>query len=245
MAMQRHGDPSPRRDAWTWRGLIGLIVLVLGSGPGAEAQSRTFTDTTGRTLEAEIMDATESTVQVRRADGRVFAIVLETLSAEDRAHVAAWRTERAFAFGGIEVAARRVRLDTERVQTRSSTKKAEDWCYKLTIANKSRADLDGLTIEYRVFYIDDTAKADRNELPWKRKNGRTVLATLAAGTSTEVQTITVPLEVVVLKPGHTYSGTRKRRVEDTLAGIWVRVRRGNEVLHEFADPTSLMKSEPW
>lgn len=245
MPAMLHFRSAAGRGGLRWGWMRWLVSAVAFAGSLAEAQTRTFTDTAGRAMLAEIMDATETMVQVRRDDGRVFEIPLETLSAEDRAHIAAWRTKRAFAFGGIEVAARRVRLDTEKVQTRSSTKKTEEWCYKLTIANGSRLDLSGLTVEYRVFFVDDTAKADRDELPLKRKNGRTALPTLAAGTTTEVQTTIVTLEVIQLKPGRTYSGTSKRKVEDSLAGIWVRVRRDGEVLHEFADPTTLIESEPW
>lgn len=245
MATARPGELTGRCDRSSWRWfawLVAVLALALGS---IAAENRTFTDTSGRTMEAEIMDATETTVQVRRTDGRVFVIALEKLSDDDRTFIATWRTQRALAFGGIAVTAHRVRLDSEREQTRSSTKKSEEWCYKLSIANKSRLDLADLTVEYRVFYIDDTAKADRDELPLKRKSGRTALARLAAGETTEVQTITVPLEIVVLKPGHHYTGTNRNRVEDTLAGIWVRIRRGNEVLSEFADPTTLIKTEPW
>lgn len=224
--------------------MTGLALWLAFAEP-AFAQSHTFTDTSGRTMVAEIMDATDTSVRVRREDGRVFEIALATLAESDRTFVAAWRTQRDFAFGGLEVTAARVRLDVDRTQTRSSTKKTEDWCYRISIANRSRTDLTGLTLEYRLFFVDDVLKADRDELPLKRKSGRAALATLAAGASAEVKTALVTLQIVQLKPGHRYSGTTKRRVEDSLAGIWVRVARQGEVLHEFASPTTLMKSENW
>jgi hypothetical protein len=226
--------------------LLGLLLTAwFATAPSASAQARTFTDTGGRTMIAEIMDATEATVRVRRDDGRVFEIAQATLSAGDREFIAAWRLKREFAFGGVTIGAQRVRLETERTQTRSSTKKDESWCYKLTLTNRSRADLSGLRVEYRVFYVDDTAQADRDELPLKRKAGRTTLAEFGPGAATEVQTTVVELQVTELKPGQRYSGTGKRKVEDSLAGIWVRLYRGGELLHEFADPTTLPKDETW
>ncbi len=242
--------PSASRNALPDRGRLLVVFALVFAGLSLPRRSlaaewRTFTDTTGRTIVAEIMEASDDTVRVRREDGRVFAIALENLSADDRTFVEAWRHRRAFAMGGLEVTTHRVRLDSDRKQIRPRTRKTENWCYKVTIANHSQADLSGLTIEYRVFYVADSAKAEHDELPLERKRGRATLRRLAAGADAEVQTTGVALQIIQLKPGYRYIGTSKRRVEDKLAGIWVRVLRNGEILREFADPSTLVASEPW
>lgn len=237
-----------RFPAWKICACLWASAASLGTAPAATAATagwHEFTDTSGRTLLGEIMEANDTTVRVRRDDGQVFDLPLETLSAADRTHVDAWRTRRDFAFGGIEVSAHRVRLEVERVESRSRIRKTEDWCYKLAIANRSKADLTGLTVEYRIFFVDDTPHADRDELPLQRESGRIPLGVLAAGTVTEVQTTVATLELEQAKPGSRTRKRGKRRVEDALAGVWVRVMREGAILHEFADPTTLPRTESW
>jgi hypothetical protein len=53
------------------------------------------------------------------------------------------------------------------------------------------------------------------------------------------------LKSTVLKPGHRYTGTAKRKVEDELVGVWVRVVHQGKVLQEFASPGTLQKTQSW
>jgi hypothetical protein len=226
------------------RGLLLAWAVLSLAGPAA-AEPRTFTDREGRSITAEIVDTTSSVVRIRRDDGRLFEIAKSTLSTADLEYVAEWERQRDFAFGGIEVATRRARLESDRSNTKSSARHDEVWCYRITIKNGSRARLEGLTAEWRVFYIDDTAKAVRDKLPLKRLNGRTNLGVLEAGGSTEVETSTVRLQTVERKAGQGGGGSGKRKIEDSLEGVWVRVLRGSEVVAEYSSPGSLQKTEAW
>jgi hypothetical protein len=58
-------------------------------------EMRTFTDSSGRHIEAEVTDATESSVTVLMKDGRKFTLSLEKLSEEDQQFVTDWRNRRA------------------------------------------------------------------------------------------------------------------------------------------------------
>ena len=51
-------------------------------------QARTWTDTLGRTLEADFVSATPTEVNVRRSDGRTLSLPIAKLCAEDLAYVA-------------------------------------------------------------------------------------------------------------------------------------------------------------
>jgi len=66
-----------------------LACLTIGAG-----QARTFTDASGRTIEAEIIeyDGGES-VKIRRGDAQEFSLPLARLSAEDQAYIRAWEPE--------------------------------------------------------------------------------------------------------------------------------------------------------
>jgi hypothetical protein len=220
-------------------------VAALCACFGADAQMRTFTDTQGRTITAELVDSTVSTVRIRRDDGRTFEIEKSVLGPADLEFVAAWEQKRAFAYGGLEIAARRVRLESDRRQTKSSVKKEETWCWKVDLRNGSRATLEGLAVEWRVFYKDDTARADTAKLPLKRQQGRTPVGTLEPGATVEIQTSPLVLQSTELRPGRVYADTNKRKVEDSLEGVWIRLVRGREVLAEHAMPSDLPRRADW
>lgn len=65
-----------------------LIAAILATClPNSGAAPRMWTSTAGQSFEGEMQSATESTVKVRRSDGRTFDIPLEKLSDGDRAFV--------------------------------------------------------------------------------------------------------------------------------------------------------------
>jgi len=206
---------------------------------------RTFTDREGKTIAAELIEADADSVRIRRDDGVIFDLPRERLSDPDQKFIDQWLRERAFAYGGIEVNAWRVRLKSDRDQTKSSVRTTEEWCYKFSVQNHSRMTLDQLTVEYRIFWIDDRANIKSENLPRLRVEGSETIPALAPRAIAELTTKTIPLRSTELRPGRRYAGTGKHRVEDSLAGIWIRVMDDGVVLHEFARPSRLTKEERW
>jgi len=70
--------------------LAGLLVAI--SAPRLDA--RTFTSSSGKKLEAEIVSATESKVELKTDKGKTYKVPLTKLSKEDREFVAEWRKEQ-------------------------------------------------------------------------------------------------------------------------------------------------------
>jgi hypothetical protein len=206
---------------------------------------RTFTDIEGRTIEAEVLDATATEVQIRRDDGRVFDFPRARLSNADQEFIDDWLRERAFAFGGLELSCWRVRLDAERSETPSTREIKEQWCYKVSLKNESRTDFDDLTVVYRVFHRAGVIRKKKDNPPLQREEGRIPVGTLPAGKEVQIQTDAIELNVSQLKIGWKYRGTGKRRVEDSLEGFWCRVMSGDEVLKEFANPSDLPRKQAW
>jgi predicted peptidase len=69
----------------TARRLAAAILLL---GTAFTLTARTWTSADGRTLEGEFVSATETTVTIKRKDGKSFTIALDKLSPEDREFVA-------------------------------------------------------------------------------------------------------------------------------------------------------------
>lgn len=230
---------GPRRAFF--RSLLFAGAVAIAAASSFAAETRTFTDNTGRKIEAEIVDVTESDVQLRRNDGQIFEIPIAVLAPADRDFVDAWRFKRAFAMGGLEISAHRVLVGAARTETGSTRKSDEKWRFTITVANKSRLNLEGLAIEYRVFYVDDKPGLDEDELPLKRIKGSTKIAGLATGAEASVETSVVKLQITRSNSGP----PDKRKVEDSLKGIWVRVLHGRTVLQEFSNPSKLATTQVW
>ena len=73
-----------------------LVLLTAGTlaAPTVSAESRTWTDVRGRTIDATLVSATDQAVIVKLAkNGKEFTIALSKLSAKDRTFVEEWRKE--------------------------------------------------------------------------------------------------------------------------------------------------------
>jgi len=78
----------------------------------ARGEMRTFTDVQGRTLQAEITEATDTAVKVKLRNGQLSEIPLDRLSDGDKVHVATWREmqgKNAEERAAAEAAAKRAR----------------------------------------------------------------------------------------------------------------------------------------
>ncbi len=71
---------------------LGVLLIASVSLP---AHARTWTDTQGRTIEAEFVKASGPTVTIRRTDGLVFDLPLTGLSPADRDYLARQQTSAA------------------------------------------------------------------------------------------------------------------------------------------------------
>jgi hypothetical protein len=58
-----------------------------GSGEDTAGDIRTWTDTSGKTVEAAIVDVKDGTVRLRLPDGKIASVALDRLCDEDRAYI--------------------------------------------------------------------------------------------------------------------------------------------------------------
>lgn len=211
----------------------------------ASSAFRTFTDLEGRKIEAELLEANKTDVRIRRDDGRVFDLQRSRLIQADQDYIDEWLRERAFAFGGIDISTWRIRKGSKRSEAKSTTNIEEDWCYKITITNNSRADLGNLSIEYRVYYREDAIRKTKESHSVLHDDGKASIGLLAARDEVQLETNAIVLDVEQLKIGWKHRGTGKRRVEDSLEGIRLRIFSNGELLKEYASPTNLPEKFSW
>lgn len=212
----------------------------------AQAEPRTFTDTQGRKLNAELIDATLTHAKIRRTDGQIFDLKLETLCDADRAYVVAWSQRRAAqAPVALRIATSQFKQTAKREQSIAALSRTEDAGYVVTVHNDSRTALENVRAEYRIYMLDDRHGAKKSEMALKNRSGSERIALLQPKAAVDFKTETLTLQRYELKADWVYVDGAKKKVADQLAGIWLKVYRADGTqIGEYASSESL-KKETW
>jgi hypothetical protein len=75
---------------WVRYGALCIGLSLFSAAQGATT-THAFTEPGGATLAGEVLSVKNGEVAVRRADGKVFSLDVQSLTAEDRAYVATWK----------------------------------------------------------------------------------------------------------------------------------------------------------
>lgn len=131
-----------------------LLGLAFGLAPfGANAESRTFTSADGKSMEAEIVSATDAEVTVKLAATQRqvrFPIVL--LSEEDQAYVRNWAEENETF--NLRIEAKKQTTGSETTTKGDTKTNVRSYLYGVSVLNWGRNDLDNAMIKYRIFTED-------------------------------------------------------------------------------------------
>jgi hypothetical protein len=68
-----------------------LLFTMLLAARSAQAELRSFKNSKGEEIKAELISATETHAELKRGDGKKFTVALTTLSGEDQTWIAEWR----------------------------------------------------------------------------------------------------------------------------------------------------------
>jgi hypothetical protein len=129
-----------------------VIVAVLFPGLSLRAELRTFRNTKGEEIKAEMLDATDSRAELKREDGKKFSVPLTSLSEADRKWIAEWRkTHKRFKVE-MTAATRKGNSRTEKgAAFDGKDVRGNDCWYVLNFNNKTAEPLAGLRVEYIIF----------------------------------------------------------------------------------------------
>ena len=253
-------------------GCLTLFVVLLSlAGPG-HAETLTLIDKQGRSIKADVIGLESEIVKIKREDGRSFDLSLDTLSDESRKELDAWAKREADkppAAGTIEVSAARGKFNSTKTQqtetfvtrytdgssktdTRIRYTVQEDWGFSLTVSNKSLKRIEGLRVEYKLFG-ENAVSSGRIGLSGPFGPGSRVGP--AGRARSDIST--VPIErlkardQVVFKT-NTLTFTKSYLQGETipsvgsqLQGVWVRIYRGDVLVHEASSPETLRLSKEW
>jgi len=137
----------------------GMIVAALLTGMGATAEEpyRTLTDRQGRSIDARIIRYNEAdrSATIHPKGRSAITVPISTFSDEDQAYIIDWSHEQAFLDERILLMEISPIEKFDRYNVRKDDHGEEKGFYHyfiIKLANKSTVDLEGLTLEYVIFY---------------------------------------------------------------------------------------------
>jgi hypothetical protein len=209
------------------------VILTAGWVRAADAPGgavRTFTNTAGKTVQAEVVNVDNDTVYLKRVDGKSFQLVIDTLSTADQDYVRDWAVQQALHSGSpiFEISASPERGTT----TTSGYYVGWSEGYKVKLSNQSTLHLLSPTIEYIMYNLEV-------DVTTVRTYGSVPLPEIPANDDTTFTT----------KPVHVTqygNGTGEHYVDNKPEGLWVRIYDNkHQLVQEWAEPLDLMKTETW
>jgi hypothetical protein len=247
----------------TYSGRIALyFCLTLAMSTGTlRAETRTLTDTQGRSIQADVVEVRGDQVKIRREDGQFFNLSLEKLSPGDQAELKEWAAQevnkpKAAAPVTLDVQMSRAKFDTEKTERditlstgvlvkKGQTITEEKWGYGIIFTNQGSEPLNDLRAEYLLFATIDNVYVEGKKEGLRRKACLASLDSIAAKDRLDFRTETVSAFKTKYNGNIVSAKTGERSSRETLYGIWLRVYRGEELIYENSLPDGLRKKETW
>lgn len=224
------------------------------------AALRTFTDTKGRKIEAQIVSVAGANVTLKLANGRSSTIPIKLLSENDQMFVKVWADMEKKSPGKKgkprlpENVTYRLLLEVDKERSKKGTKtrenvaevRADEWIYEVELQNRSRVNLEGLEMSYRV-YVDPVASAKLSFLedPPKFYGGRVDIAPVASGRKVLVKTGPAIVKELELDGNRVFNDGSRNDIEDKLEGVWIKIWHGDRKVGEFKSNNSTVKKAKW
>ncbi len=224
--------------------LIWLLIVL----PLARADlPHTWTDTTGRTLNGEFVEANGQEVTVRLENGQTVKIPRAMLSAADLDFADKAQANRPIK---VTIEASRAVFSTKTSKDTQIKTVSDQTGYNVTISSQSLIPGQNLRVEYRIFYrkavqgqsitsqpqvhVAGSESIDKLE-PQGKKSFRTTAVALSKQTP---MTVTSGSTTTI----YTWHNGSQETVADQIDGIWVRVIQNEKIISEYTSSDSLSKA---
>lgn len=143
----------------------------------------------------------------------------------------------------MEVTVQRVTMDREQSRRGAVQERTDQVGYRISINNRSFRDLEDLDVEYTLFVRQDHHGARRSDMRLVGQDGTTTIEALRNLDTFTFETDPVELSSSQLDAGWVYTDGSKRRTEDAVAGLTLRILHDGELLYEMAWPSGFRPPE--
>lgn len=221
-----------------------LAVACFLSPLFCAAEVRTFTNSAGKQIEAELVAVEDEKAVLKLANGRTAPVPLVSLSEEDQAYAKAWREENKDKITQrdlkltIDKKVERIKADRDAAGTKKGEGKGDttETLYKCTLENLSAKTIEGLTANYTIHKRTSTRGADGSDTVTTENHDATDVPKLEPkGT---VEFVAGP-EVCVDFEKSSKKGPSQSQREKVLGIVITLLKDETEILKQ-SDPESLL-----
>ncbi|BCX48006.1 hypothetical protein HAHE_19140 [Haloferula helveola] len=230
--------------------LSSFLVLLLGAS-FSMAEPRTFTNTEGQTVEAELVAVRDGAAVLQLANRSIAKVPLTSLSEADQTFVKEWWEKNKNKLDPMDF---KLEIDknTERIDrkvTKSGggggnknkspvTKKMQkdEISYSCELESYAQRDISDIAVNYTIYKRVSTRDKEGSETTTEEIEGETNIRLLEAKGSTTFETDTVPCEDSS-QTGGNQPRTYKR---ETVIGLVVRLSVGGEQFLEESYPENFL-----
>ena len=204
-------------------------------------QARTFTDSNGKVIEADLISHSGGKVKIKRADGKEFDVDPSVFSKVDQEFIKGWMKKTPeFIDYNLHVEIDKKKLDGDFTDHDYKRVKNEQWYFLLEVTNRSQQTVSNLKIEYRILYTDAARGSYRSSdtEPIRMVEGsQTLKQDLETNRTAIIKTKPVQIDTVDYDYGARY--------KDDLKGCLIRIvgPDGQTILEETKGLS--MKNKTW
>lgn len=223
---------------------IAILLPLVGA-----AESHTWTDTTGRTLNGEFVEANAQEVTVRLENGQTVKIPRTMLSAADLDYADKAQANRPIK---VSIETSRAVFSTKTSNTQQLQTVNDSTGYNVTISNLSLIPGQNLKVEYQIFYRKGVHGKTISSQPQMHQGGSEAIDKIEAQGKKNFRTSTVAIakqtpRSVMSSSGntmitYTWPNGGQETVSDQIDGVWVRVIQNEKVISEYVSSDSLAKA---
>jgi hypothetical protein len=228
-----------------------LAVASLFCTQIAQAEIRTFTNSAGKSIKAELVAMEGEAAVLKLGNGRTAKVPLKSLSAEDQTFIKAWWEKNKNNLNEGDV---RLEFDknTERIDRQVSKPKAtgkgkqgnqpsskmtkDSVSYACVLKNYSKKTVSDITVDYTIYKRVSTRGAGGSDTSTKEIDGSTKIALLEANGSATFETDDVTCVDSSKKGGN--GPTESNR--ETVVGIVLTLSVGDNEFLKQSHPTSFL-----
>lgn len=229
---------------------IYTLLLMFTAAWCQAVEYREFTSTSGQKMMARPVNIIGKQVRIEREDGQEFNVTLDMFSEKDQEYLREWMLAklandgRLFTIQAKEGGTRKEKTGSK--GTSSMVYKTWEGYYKLIIQNDSDLALKDLRIEYRYYIFDDDMGATkRSEGDTKVTKGELKISLLGPRKTAELETIKTRMQESELGAGWYYSNGGDRGSKDKLEGLRMRIYKGDLLLVDYSEPSTLREQHKW
>lgn len=236
---------------------IALLIGVESFGRGL-VQYRDFLSHDGKAMRGRVLryDAKARKVTIERDNKKVFTVPIFAFSDDDQEYILEWEFNKVFlSDSSFQIDAKRKKFNKKKGDSSSwygysiDSNKTEAYGYEITLKNRSTSSLDGLKVEYCIFYEQEKSGSGKTEEEEGVRCGTLDVTSMSPKSSKELMTEPVVIYTYELDADWSYTDGRDNKISGDVRGVWVRVTKtsddGKVLVRDFCMPDSLSNSKAW